>query len=143
MAETAVEKKPEVVQEDVKEETTMQSQPSDEEKVAKQMEDSGKAADAVKQNPELVEQPRVKISEDIAFQLRIQQFEKEIAVAKERVASLERQKAEFIFNRNVEVMTKQGQEELLRQQIEAETKRRMSVPPQILPKKTPDEQPTG
>lgn len=92
----------------------------------KQMAETKEAGQQVKELP-TIEQPQIRIgvTEDVAFQLRIQQFDKDIATAEFKVAELKKQKTEFIFNRNLEVITKQHNEEMIKKQIEEETKKKL------------------
>ena len=64
----------------------------------------------------------ITIDPETAFQLKLQEYDKNIAIAECQVTELKRQKLEFIYNRNVQMITEQYKQQQLRQQIEEETR---------------------
>jgi hypothetical protein len=102
---------------------------SNEQKMAEQMEttaDAAKTVQDLQQMPILDKSPQtVKVDENTAFQLRLLQFDKEITEAKLKVADLENQKMQFSFDRNMQIVIANSQQNLLKEQIETETRKRL------------------
>jgi len=51
----------------------------------------------------------IEVPADVAFQIRLQEFDKGIAIHKAEAAKLEAEKASFIYNKTVDVATRQYQ----------------------------------
>lgn len=66
----------------------------------------------------------VEVDAQTAFQVRVQEFDKHIAIAEQKVAELKAQKMSFIYDNNVQMLTEQHKERLIRQQIEEEARKR-------------------
>ena len=73
------------------------------------------------------EQPpvQIEVTPDVAFNLKLQEYDKNIAAHKAEAAKLEAEKVAFIYNSNVQGITEQHKEKIIKQQIEEETKRKM------------------
>ena len=67
----------------------------------------------------------VTVTPDIAFNLKIQEFDKLIGMAKFKVAELEMQKLSFIYDSNLQVITAEHQQRLIKQQVEEELRSRV------------------
>jgi len=76
------------------------------------------------------EQPQevieVTVSHETAFNLKIQEFDKIIALAEQKVAELKAQKMIFIYDSNLTAITEQHKSALIRKQAEEEINRRMA-----------------
>ena len=64
------------------------------------------------QQPDQPEQKPIEIEVDpqVAFNLKLQEFDKAIATAEAQAADLKRQKAAFIYDRNVQILTEAAQQ---------------------------------
>jgi len=67
----------------------------------------------------------INVDSSVAFQLKIQEFDRNIARLESQVADLKRQKAEFAYDQNLQMIADQHRSNLIKQQIEEEAKKRM------------------
>ena len=67
----------------------------------------------------------VEVDSAVAFQLKLQEFEKNIATAKAQAALLEQQKIEFIYNHNIQKITEEHKTRIIQNQIAEETKKKL------------------
>ena len=72
------------------------------------------------------EQLNITIDNETAFQLKLQEFDKNIANAEFQVSDLKRQKMDFIYSRNVQMITDAYKQNLVKQQIEEETRKKLA-----------------
>lgn len=73
---------------------------------------------------EQTEDLELTVTPDVAFNLRTQEFDKAIAMAEQKVYELKAQKASFIYDGNLQMITEQSKAEIIRKQIEEETLKR-------------------
>lgn len=66
----------------------------------------------------------VTVNPETAFNLKLQEFDQEIAKAKHRVTEIKMQKASFIYNSSLTIITEQHKAEIIRKQVEEETVKR-------------------
>ena len=78
------------------------------------------------QKQEQKPQLEIQIDNETAFQLKLQEFDKNIATVECQVADLKRQKLEFVYNRNVQMITEQYKQNMMRKQIEEETAKKLA-----------------
>jgi len=71
-------------------------------------------------------QLEIQIDGETAFALKMQEFDKNIATAEFQVADLKRQKFEFIYTRNVQLIADTYKQNEVKKQIEEETKSRLA-----------------
>jgi hypothetical protein len=71
------------------------------------------------------EQMKIDVDAQTAFALKLQEFDKEIAQAEEKVATIKKDKATYIYDQNVQQVVAAHKEKLFRQQIEEEAKKKM------------------
>ena len=76
--------------------------------------------EAVKQEESI----EVTVTPDVAFNLRLQEFDKGIALTEQKVSELKAQKASFIYDSSLQIITEQHKADLIRKQIEEETLKR-------------------
>ena len=69
----------------------------------------------------------VPIDEQTAFQIKLQEFDRDIAVAEHKVTEVKAQKANWVYTSNIEMIARKHQENQLRQQTETEIRQKMSV----------------
>jgi hypothetical protein len=108
-------------------------QKDESQRAQQQFADTAKASETVKkmepadiqtpQNQQFQEQ--IKVPEEVAYTLKLQQFDKEIATAETKIAELKQQKAEYIFQRNLDIVIKQSKEQMIKQQVEEEAKKKI------------------
>lgn len=74
------------------------------------------------------QQQNEKIDIDVgtAFSLKLQEFDKKIAVAEFEVASLKKEKMSYIYDQNVQQIVLAHREKVVKSQIEEETKRKLA-----------------
>ena len=102
------------------EETMVKEPEVKEEKIEEQISEEPK----VEEKPE--DQPmEVHVDSSVAFQLKLQEFDKNIATAKAQAAELERQKIEFIYNHNIQKITEEHKTRMIQNQIEEETRKKL------------------
>jgi len=65
-------------------------------------------SEEVKGQEQILEQPtEIEVSADVGFQIRLQEFDKNIAAHKAEAAKIEAEKASFIYNSNIDAITRQ------------------------------------
>ena len=74
---------------------------------------------------ESAEPPVIQVEPNIHFQIKLQEFDKNIAVLESQVADMKKQKMSFIYDYNCKVIADQHQEKMIRQQAEEETRKRL------------------
>jgi hypothetical protein len=75
------------------------------------------------------EQPKaeqINIDVGTAFNLKLQEFDKKIAEAEHAVATLKKDKAAYIYDQNVQQIVFNHKEQMLKNQIEQETKKKLA-----------------
>ena len=82
----------------------------------------------VQETEQKEEQKQLEIQVDgqTAFQLRIQEFDKNIATAEFQVADLKKQKMEFVYNRNVQMIADTYKQQQVQKQVEEETRKKLA-----------------
>jgi hypothetical protein len=97
------------------------------ENLEQQFEDSTKASENIQEMdiPQNQKTEKINVPEEVAYSLKLYQFDKEITTAEMKVAELKQQKAAYMFQRNLDIIVKQNKEQLLKAQIEEETKKRL------------------
>ena len=71
--------------------------------------------------PTVQDQPmEIEVDLQTAFQIRLQEFDKNIAAGEAQVADLKKQKMEYIYNYNVQMITEQHKQKLIQQQVQEE-----------------------
>ena len=79
-----------------------------------------------------IEQPKenvqeIKVDNATAFNLRVQQFDRDIAIAEAQIADLKKQKMCFIYDTNVQLIVEQSKVNAIKSHIEEETKKKLAV----------------
>jgi biopolymer transport protein ExbD len=62
----------------------------------------------------------IEVDAQTAFQIKLQEFDKNIATGEAQVADLKKQKMEYIYNYNVQMITEQHKQKLIQQQVQEE-----------------------
>jgi hypothetical protein len=75
------------------------------------------------QKPEMV----VPIDEQTAFAIKLQEFDRDIANAEQKVAEVKAQKANWVYTSNIEKLARNHQENILRQQAEEAVKKQLAT----------------
>jgi len=70
------------------------------------------------------EPQQIEVDQQTAFQMKIQEFDIKVATAKAQAAQLEKEKLEFIYNNNVQLLTEQYKQNQLKKEIEQEALKR-------------------
>ncbi|MDD5649724.1 MAG: hypothetical protein PHF86_04790 [Candidatus Nanoarchaeia archaeon] len=70
---------------------------------------------------------QIEIDLNTAFSLKLQEFDKKIADAEVTIATLKRDKVAYILDSNIQQITNAYREKKVRQQLEEETKRKLSM----------------
>lgn len=99
------------------------------ENLEQQFDDTSKAAETIKNMDIQTDQKaveKINVPEDVAYTLKLYQFDKEITTAEMKVAELKAQKSAYMFQRNLDIVVKQNKEQILKAQIEEETKKRLT-----------------
>lgn len=68
----------------------------------------------------------IQIDNNTAYMLKLQEFDKEIALLEHQVSAKKAEKASFIYDTNVQLITKQYTEEKLKKQVEDEVKTKLA-----------------
>ena len=68
----------------------------------------------------------IQIDAQTAFQLKLQEFDKNIAIAEFQVSDVKKQKAEFVYSRNIQMITEQYKQQQMQKQVEEETRRKLA-----------------
>jgi len=68
----------------------------------------------------------IQINAETAFTLKLQEFDKNIATAEAQAANLKKEKLEFVYNRNVQLITEAYKQDQVKKQIEEETNKRLA-----------------
>jgi hypothetical protein len=71
------------------------------------------------------EEMKIEVDSSVAFQLKLQEFDRDIARLDAQSADLKRQKIEFIYNQNLQNITENHKSNLIKQQIEEEARKRL------------------
>ena len=94
---------------------------SDEKKAQETKSDEQKTEQKTDQKP-----LEITIDPETAFQLKLQEFDKAIAIAEAQAADLKKQKIEFIYNRNVQLITEAYKKNQMQKQVEEEMKSKLA-----------------
>ena len=79
----------------------------------------------VKEEVAKQEEPQqIEVDQQTAFQMKIQEFDIKVATAKFQAAQFEKEKLEFIYNNNVQLLTEQHKQNQIKKEIEQESLRR-------------------
>jgi len=70
--------------------------------------------------------PTIQVDPETEFTLKLQEFDRDIATAEAQVADLKKQKMEYIYNSNVNLIVSRHQETLIKKQTEEEVKRKLA-----------------
>lgn len=86
-------------------------------------------ADQIETAEKTQEQPQEQINIDMqtAFSLKLQEFDKKIAEAEFAVADLQKQRATYIYDQNVQQIVMAHKERLVKAQVEEETKKKLAA----------------
>jgi hypothetical protein len=87
-------------------------------KVEKKNEEKPLAEEKKEEQKPEQKQLEIEIDGETAFTLKLQEFDKNIALAECQVADLKRQKIEFAYNRNVQMIADNYKQQQLKKRIE-------------------------
>ena len=121
--ETQEIKKPEVKEPEVKEPEVKEPEVKEDESKKKTFRKEPEV-DEPKEPEQSTETLEVTVDQETAFGLKLQEFDKNISIAEHQVAQLKMQKASFIYDSNLSLITEKHKADLLRAQIEEETLKR-------------------
>jgi len=79
------------------------------------------------ENQEQEDIPTIPVDADTEFQLKLQQFDKDIATAEAQAADLKKQKIEYIYNTNINSIVSRHKESIMKQQVAAEMQKKLSI----------------
>lgn len=68
---------------------------------------------------------RIEVDVQTAFNLKVQEFDKNIAIAEFEVARIKKERMEFIHNTNMNAIMENHKANLIKNQIEEETRKKM------------------
>jgi len=66
------------------------------------------------------QQMEIEVDMQTAFQIKLQEFDKNIATGEAQIADIKKQKMEYIYNYNVQLITEQHKQKLMQQQVQDE-----------------------
>jgi phage-related minor tail protein len=72
------------------------------------------------------EQEKIEVDALTAFNLKVLEFDKQIAETEAKVASLKNERVTYIYTENVKQVIAVNKERLIKEQIEAETKKKLN-----------------